>query len=68
MKGIHGNRRQFLLFSDFRCIGRFTCPIKLKRTVAKKTQLSKLNERFLVAPLEAARLCIPLLSEKAVSD
>ena len=37
MKAMHGNRRQTLLFPDFRCIGRFTRPIKPKRTVAKKT-------------------------------
>lgn len=37
MKPMHGNRRQTLLFSDFRCIGRFTYLFKPKRCVAKKT-------------------------------
>lgn len=37
MKPMHGNRRQMLLFYDFVCIGRFTHPIKPRRTVAKKT-------------------------------
>lgn len=49
MKPLHGNRRQTLLFPDFCCIGRFTRPIKPKRTVAKKTHQ---KSGCIVTPLE----------------